>query len=76
MGVGMNDWMIYETAGETIPAQTLLRFIERTGVNPLWLLTGEGAKFRPKHSALEGATRNSKPVPSHLGLEDGAQRSG
>jgi|GEM_PF-2793638 len=75
MGVGLNDWMIYEAVGEGIPAQTLLRFIERTGANPLWLLTGEGTKFRPGHGALEGASHNSKPVSSHLDLKDSVQRS-
>lgn len=38
-------WHNYES-GCTIPAQTILRFIEVTGVSPQWLLTGEGEKFR------------------------------
>lgn len=38
-------WHNYES-GCTIPAPTILRFIEVTGANPQWLLTGEGEKFR------------------------------
>jgi hypothetical protein len=32
-------------AGSTIPAQTILRFIELTGAHPHWLLTGCGDRF-------------------------------
>lgn len=34
----------YES-GCTIPAETILRFIEVTGASPHWLLTGEGEKL-------------------------------
>ena len=34
----------YET-GSTIPAHSILRFITLTGVDPHWLLTGDGARF-------------------------------
>jgi hypothetical protein len=34
----------YET-GAPIPAQTILRFIELTGADPHWLLTGCGERF-------------------------------
>jgi hypothetical protein len=34
----------YES-GCTIPAHSILRFIELTGVHPHWLLTGRGARF-------------------------------
>jgi hypothetical protein len=37
-------WLNYE-AGCTIPALVILRFIELTGADPHWLLTGEGPKF-------------------------------
>ncbi|WZO96151.1 S24 family peptidase [Isosphaeraceae bacterium EP7] len=42
-------WYNYET-GVTVPAEVLLGFIEQTSTNPLWLLSGEGAKF---HSGVE-----------------------
>ena len=35
------QWYNYET-GVTVPAEVLLRFIEQTNANPLWLLNGEG----------------------------------
>ena len=38
-------WYNYET-GVTVPAEVLLSFIEQTGANPKWLLTGDGPKFR------------------------------
>ncbi len=44
-------WHHYES-GHTIPAPTILRFIEVTGVNPNWLLTGEGEKFRTQDGHL------------------------
>jgi hypothetical protein len=31
--------------GCTVPAHSILRLIEHTGVNPHWLLTGEGPRF-------------------------------
>jgi SOS-response transcriptional repressor LexA len=38
-------WYNYET-GVTVPAEVLLTFIEQTGTNPIWLLTGNGARYR------------------------------
>ena len=38
-------WYNYET-GVTVPAEVMLAFIDQTGANPLWLLSGEGPKFR------------------------------
>jgi len=38
-------WYNYET-GVTVPAEVLLAFIDQTGVNPLWLLTGSGPMYR------------------------------
>lgn len=37
-------WYNYET-GVTVPAEVLLGFIEQTGANPDWLLTGHGPRF-------------------------------
>jgi hypothetical protein len=44
--VAPGTWDNYEEIGEAMPAQTLLRFIELTGVDPLWLMRGEGRKYR------------------------------
>jgi hypothetical protein len=38
-------WYNYET-GVTVPAEVLLSFIDQTGTNPLWLLNGQGPKYR------------------------------
>ena len=42
--IPFRTWHDYE-AGGMIPAQTILRLIEITNVNPHWLLTGDGEKF-------------------------------
>ncbi len=38
-------WYNYET-GVTVPAEILLSFIEQTGANPMYLISGDGPKFR------------------------------
>jgi hypothetical protein len=38
-------WYNYET-GVTVPAEVLLTFIDQTGANPVWLLSGEGPRYR------------------------------
>lgn len=43
-------WMGYEM-GESMPAHSILRFIEVTKTNPHWLLTGEGRKFVPRRDS-------------------------
>jgi transcriptional regulator with XRE-family HTH domain len=43
LGISARTWANYEF-GVTIPALVLLRFIDATGVEPHWLLTGEGLK--------------------------------
>ncbi len=40
----------YES-GCTIPALTILRFIELTGAHPHWLLTGDGDRFLDRAGA-------------------------
>ena len=39
-------WYNYET-GVTVPAEVLLGFIDQTGANPIWLLSGEGPQVPP-----------------------------
>ena len=43
-------WMSYEM-GASMPAQSILRFIEVTQTNPHWLLTGEGRKFASRRDS-------------------------
>jgi len=44
LGIPFRTLHNYET-GSTIPAHSILRFIELTGVHPHWLLTGHGEQF-------------------------------
>jgi len=44
LGIPFRTLHNYET-GSTIPAHSILRFIEITGVHPHWLLTGDGEQF-------------------------------
>src|SRR5437764_14102258 len=45
LGLPIRTWYNYE-AGVTVPAEVLLRFVELTSVEPLWLLHGRGPKYR------------------------------
>jgi hypothetical protein len=45
MGVPVRTWLNYEQ-GVTIPAEVILRFIDVTDANPLWLLDGQGERYR------------------------------
>jgi hypothetical protein len=49
--IPFRTWHNYE-AGCTIPAPTILRFIEVTHANYYWLLTGEGEKYQPRGRSL------------------------
>jgi uncharacterized membrane protein YecN with MAPEG domain len=43
----VQTWVNFEE-GIEIPAPVILRFIEVTGVDPRWLLTGEGDRYRAR----------------------------
>src|SRR5439155_14591286 len=45
LGLPARTWYNYET-GVTVPAEVLLSFIDQTGTNPVWLLSGEGPRYR------------------------------
>jgi phage repressor protein C with HTH and peptisase S24 domain len=45
LGLPIRTWYNYE-AGVTVPAEVLLRFVELTNVEPLWLLDGRGPRYR------------------------------
>jgi hypothetical protein len=53
MKIHARTWENFED-GVTMPAWILLQFIELTGVEPHWLLTGEGERYRisPGRSTL------------------------
>jgi hypothetical protein len=45
LGIPTRTWVRYES-GTPIPGLVLLRFIAVVGVEPQWLLTGEGRRYR------------------------------
>lgn len=59
LGIPVRTWYNYE-AGVTVPAEVVLRIIELTSLEPSWLLSGKGPKFRlsdseSTHTAPGGA---------------------
>jgi transcriptional regulator with XRE-family HTH domain len=52
LGLPARTWYNYET-GVTVPAEILLAFIEATGSDPLWLLNGEGHRFRSPNDEIK-----------------------
>ncbi len=45
LGLPVRTWYNYES-GVTVPAEVILKVIELTSVEPIWLLHGKGQKFR------------------------------
>src|SRR3954454_16352009 len=45
LGIPVRTWYNYEN-GVTVPAEIILRIVELTSVEPVWLLRGEGPKLR------------------------------
>src|SRR5436305_3158827 len=45
LGLPIRTWYNYE-AGVTVPAEVVLRFMELTAVEPMWLLHGQGPRYR------------------------------
>jgi hypothetical protein len=52
LGIPVRTWYNYEN-GVTVPAEIILRIVELTSVEPIWLLRGEGPKLRPKAPGLQ-----------------------
>jgi hypothetical protein len=66
-------WYNYET-GVTVPAEVLLGFIEQTGANPMWLVSGEGPRYR--HSSEDRLLSELTPVELiRRGLEELERKS-
>src|SRR5262245_59546840 len=49
LGLPIRTWYNYES-GVTVPAEVVLKIIELTSVEPMWLLHGQGPKFRSPES--------------------------
>lgn len=66
LGLLAGTWANYER-GVIAPGHIILRFLVVTGVNPHWLLLGEGDRFMPPpdapvvRSRPEGAGRSQGP---------------
>ncbi|MDG3006148.1 ester cyclase [Paludisphaera mucosa] len=52
LGLPVRTWYNYET-GVAVPAEVLLAFLDLTGVEPAWLLTGEGPMYRGDRKGSE-----------------------
>jgi transcriptional regulator with XRE-family HTH domain len=65
--VPARTWYNYER-GVTVPAEVLLRFIALTGVEPQWLLDGQGEKYRgePQGRVRDGSPGEAEPPPNAL----------
>jgi transcriptional regulator with XRE-family HTH domain len=56
LGVTRRRWLNYEEGVATPLAEVLLAFLELTGVEPAWLLTGDRERYRTDH---QGQTRST-----------------
>ncbi len=69
LGIPVRTWYNYEN-GVTVPAEIILRVVELTSVEPIWLLRGEGSKFRnPPRSgyrSLDDSSLAQTPVKDLL----------
>ncbi len=65
--IPVRTWYNYE-GGVTVPAEVVLRIIELTSVEPVWLLHGKGPKYRqqPRIDQREVSTRSSTTVGALL----------
>ncbi len=61
LGIPIRTWYNYES-GVTVPSEVILRFIELTAIEPVWLLHGSGPKYR----------RASPPPPEGSGERSGS----
>jgi phage repressor protein C with HTH and peptisase S24 domain len=66
LNIPVRTWYNYE-GGVTVPAEVMLKIIELTSVEPIWLLHGKGPKFRLARSdRAEGESRPSRTVGALL----------
>jgi hypothetical protein len=71
LGIPARSWYNYEV-GVTVPGDLLLRFIELTSVDPLWLLHGKGERFKSKSTHLPldcTSTLASVPAQESIGKD-------
>jgi hypothetical protein len=54
LGIPIRTWYNYE-GGVTVPAEVILKIIELTSVEPMWLLHGKGPKYRGPGTGRPGS---------------------
>lgn len=57
LNLPVRTWYNYES-GVTIPGEILLKFVELTSVEPMWLLHGQGPRFRTPPPLWGGSNAN------------------
>lgn len=65
LNLPVRTWYNYES-GVTVPAEVILRIIELTSVEPIWLLHGTGPKFRQHESGLHDSGQVPPTSPAVL----------
>ena len=67
LGIPVRTWYNYE-GGVTVPAEVVLRIMELTSVEPVWLLHGRGPRFRqlPRSDGQDSATKPAMTVGALL----------
>ena len=63
LGVPSRTWYNYEI-GVTVPAEVILRFIDLTGVEPAWLLNGQGERYRSNPATGTNAPHGEESGPA------------
>ena len=58
LSLPVRTWYNYES-GVTVPAETILRFMELTSAEPLWLLHGTGPRYRSVPEPTQNASSDS-----------------
>lgn len=61
LGLPVRTWYNYES-GITVPAEVVLRFVELTGVDPVWLLRGEGDAYKNPAQPPPEPSPDPRPV--------------
>lgn len=66
LNIPVRTWYNYE-GGVTVPAEVMLKIIELTSVEPIWLLHGKGPKFRQvRNERVDGDSKPSRTVGALL----------
>src|SRR5215213_1486068 len=65
LGIPIRTWYNYES-GVTVPGEVILRFVELTGVDPIWLLHGEGPRFRTSPPPVKSTAVSEHSVQAFL----------